>query len=120
MAMPGLRAFVVAATVAATGAGSLALAPRPAAAHEGPSFDCTAAMTAIENMICQDGQLSGFDLELDRLYRAQLKAARQAGAERVRRLKAEQSAWLAERNACEAYKCVVAVYERRIDALEGR
>ncbi|MBL6456433.1 DUF1311 domain-containing protein [Belnapia sp. T6] len=73
-----------------------------------PSFDCRAAATPLERLICAEPRLAGLDASLAGAYRAHLAAAPNP-AERDRRI-AEQRRWLAARTAT----CpVIEVAERR-------
>jgi len=59
-----------------------------------PSFDCQAAYSAAERLICADAALARLDVQAARLYR---QARQQAGDANA--LKKEQLAWLRERDA---------------------
>ena len=77
----------------------LLLPALPAAAQEGPSFDCAKAATRVEKQICDDWTLSAYDRWVAELYR-DLRGALDAEGQAA--LKAEQRAWLKqERNSCE-------------------
>lgn len=84
----------------------------------GPSFDCSAAATAVEQTICADARLAELDVTLDRAYRD--------AADRLTRIafgvvKVEQTAWLARRDACGAdTACIESAYSDRIGAIERR
>jgi uncharacterized protein len=79
----------------------LASAPVPV---RGPSFDCRAAATRAERMICADPWLRALDLGVARFY----AAARRPGAARAQR------AWLAERDACTTAACLRVALEERL------
>jgi uncharacterized protein len=65
---------------------------KPAAADEiKPSFDCTAARSAAEKMICSDAQLASWDQTLAEVYADTLRAGRTD--------KAAQIEWLKRRDA---------------------
>ena len=89
----------------------------PAAAQEGPSFDCAKAATKVEKQICDDWTLSAYDRWVAQLYK-ELRA--KLIAEFQEALKHEQREWLkGDRNACEKAKadalwsCVYRAYQRR-------
>lgn len=86
--------------------GWLAAGPGAAAGAEtGPSFDCRAAGTAVERLICSPGaglgELAGLDVRMAALYRAALARA-PAPDDGKGGLKAQQRRFLADRNACAA------------------
>lgn len=96
----------------------------PAAAQEGPSFDCAKATTKVEKQICDDWTLSAYDRWVAQLYK-DLRGALDAKGQEA--LKAEQRAWLKdERNACEKAKPTAeldasgAIWSCLYSAYEGR
>ena len=95
---------------------TLALWPAVAAAE--PSFRCTGDLTRAERTICRDDALGTLDRQVSAAY----KRAYRAGDRREqRRLKAEQGAWLAYRNACLTNaRCLKARYQTRLGELGGR
>jgi uncharacterized protein len=77
------------------------------------SFDCQLARTTVEQLICNDTQLSGADEELSQLYQRVL-----AGAGDQAALKAEQRQWLTTvRNRCADLACLENAYAARFTAL---
>lgn len=103
---------------------ALLLPALPAAAQEGPSFDCAKAATKVEKQICEDWTLSAFDRWVAQLYK-ELRGALDAKGQEA--LKAEQRAWLKEeRNACEKAKATAeldaagALWSCLYRAYEGR
>ncbi len=86
-----------------------------------PSFDCDKADGSIEELICQDEQLTALDRRLAEVYRA---AARKAANEKPPVLKAEQRGWIKGRNACwksdDTRSCVETAYRLRIAELQAR
>jgi uncharacterized protein YecT (DUF1311 family) len=65
-----------------------------------PSFDCRRAATMVEKEICGGPELSTMDREVDALYQRALLTLDKTNGER---LKKDQRAWVAERNACEDF-----------------
>ena len=88
---------------------------------EGPSFDCSNASGRIEEMICDDDELSALDRKLDRIYAAALKKAIN---QRPPMLKAQQRGWIKGRNDCWKGKhprgCAASSYRLRIAELQAR
>jgi uncharacterized protein len=88
---------------------------------EGPSFDCDKASGSIEEMVCNDDELSALDRKLDRVYAASLK---KAISQRPPMLRAEQRGWIKGRNDCWKSKgprsCVESTYRLRIAELQAR
>ncbi len=103
-----MRSWISLVGLAAASAAAQAQPTRGAAPAPGPSFDCTAAGSAVENMICTDDRLRAMDLGLERFYAS---ARRGPQARRVLR---EQRTWLARRNACANRACL---YEALTDRL---
>ncbi|WP_042442291.1 lysozyme inhibitor LprI family protein [Azospirillum sp. B510] len=62
-----------------------------------PSFDCKAASTPVEKAICADPKLGDADKEIADSYKALQDLS---GAADRDRLRAEQRAWLGQRNQC--------------------
>jgi uncharacterized protein len=76
------------------------------------SFDCAKAATPVEKAICTDGELSGLDEEMARLY----KRAMQHGD--AGEIKSGQKTWLKERNGCgNDNGCIKDQYNYRISDL---
>ncbi|HEY0835885.1 MAG TPA: lysozyme inhibitor LprI family protein [Azospirillum sp.] len=67
------------------------------AARSAPSFDCKAVGTPVEKAICADPKLAAADQELADAYK-HLVGLLDAGAKDT--LRAEQRAWLGQRNQC--------------------
>ncbi len=87
-----------------------------------PGFNCSAAQTPMERLICMDGQLSAADGTLSAVYRD----VRQAKPSEAERITTEQRAWVRERNqTCDVAKldrpvaisCVLNQYQSRIATL---
>lgn len=72
----------------------------PAAAADGPSFDCAKATTRVERAICATPALAALDREIAGHIVGRLRGASPERAEAVRR---EQRAWLRSRNECERH-----------------
>ncbi len=79
------------------------------------SFACQRAKLPAEIAICSDPTLSVEDEELARRYSPLIKSA---PAEPAKTIKAEQKAWLAERNACASdMQCLMGSYRMRLQRL---
>jgi uncharacterized protein YjbI with pentapeptide repeats/uncharacterized protein YecT (DUF1311 family) len=78
------------------------------------SFDCAAAGTRVERMICAEGaySLRQLDRELAAVYRRAVAADPSVAA--------SQRAWLAERDRCADSICLERAYAARAGALVGR
>ncbi len=100
-------------------------APRPATpqaseptpvptAQARPAFDCAAARSAAQQMICNDPELAAADRRMNRAYVAALAAG--APEDQLRN---EQQDWLGIREdaARHSRRAVAAIYEQRIDDL---
>ncbi|WP_429041527.1 MliC family protein [Aeromonas media] len=98
--------------------GTLALMPLLASAAT-PSFDCTKAHSAAEQLVCQDAGLAALDNELATLYP---KAMNQLSAEQQKTEKAMQRGWIKGRNECwkesDSRQCVEESYQLRITELQ--
>lgn len=77
-----------------------------------PTFDCAAATTTVEKLICSDTRLGRLDVELLKVYRLQMASSADPAE-----LKASQKAWIKQRNRCQDVQCVTGYYERRIAEL---
>jgi uncharacterized protein len=88
-------------------------APVPARAA---SFDCKKAASAVEKMICADGELSAFDRKLARAY----ERAQSLTPEPFH-LQDDQRDWLRKtREACADVACLRNAYAQRIAELEAQ
>ncbi|MFM5194199.1 MliC family protein [Aeromonas media] len=98
--------------------GTLALMPLLASAAT-PSFDCTKAHSAAEQLVCQDAGLAALDNELAALYP---KAMSQLSAEQQKTEKEMQRGWIKGRNECwkesDSRQCVEDSYQLRITELQ--
>ena len=82
----------------------------PAESVAKPSFDCGAAVTPVERLICTDSALAQGDVDVAAAY----KAAR-ARVSDAARLRTEQSSWrTAVRDSCADAQCVSAAQRRRV------
>lgn len=94
------------------------VAPSPARAA---SFPCAKATTPTEKAICADQGLSKLDERLAAAYRSALNQLSGSSPEEGKAqaaLKADQRAWLGERNGCGGdVSCLRAVQERRLAVL---
>jgi len=102
---------------------SLALLGLAGAAHaqSGPSFDCTAADGAVEELICTTPELSALDRELAALY--PLTEGSLTG-EAAQTLRAYQRGWIKGRNDCwkagdDMARCAAEAYATRIYELRS-
>ncbi|MBK1647412.1 DUF3298 domain-containing protein [Rhabdochromatium marinum] len=93
--------------------GALSLLPTVTTAA---SFDCSQAAHPVEQLICNEAELSSLDQRLATLYQ---QAREKVGAD-IKPLQAQQRDWLTERNACDTSECVAEAYRQRIAALEIR
>jgi uncharacterized protein len=89
---------------------------------ESPSFDCSKAEAgSIEEMICNDPELTALDVKLAGVYKEALKKAQN---EHPPVLKAEQRGWIKGRNECwksdDKKKCVEESYTMRIAELQAK
>ncbi|WP_108879713.1 lysozyme inhibitor LprI family protein [Anderseniella sp. Alg231-50] len=82
-----------------------------------PSFDCSKAATAVENMICDHQKIAQLDSDLADAYKTALRDSPWASANR--RIRAEQKQWIAQRNRCETPRCLRQSYHQRISVLYG-
>ncbi|MEB5776041.1 lysozyme inhibitor LprI family protein [Aeromonas caviae] len=98
--------------------GTLALMPLLASAAT-PSFDCTKAHSAAEQLVCQDAGLAALDNELAALYP---KAIANFSPEQAKEEKAIQRGWIKGRNECwkesNSRQCVEESYQTRITELQ--
>lgn len=74
------------------------------------SFDCKKATSKVEKTICDSNDLSKLDSELAETYK---EAVRKDPS-----IRADQSKWLKQRNACTDAKCLSKEYKERISELE--
>ena len=91
-----------------------------AQAKSSASFDCRKAAGEVEKSVCADPRLGQLDQRLAKLWRSYLNAF--ADDHRLLKvIRGEQTAWLAQRNACKSDgACVGKAYEKRYDLLAGR
>jgi uncharacterized protein len=86
-----------------------------AASAQGPSFNCIAASSPDEVLICQNSQLSALDRRMSGMYfrlRNNLFDARRG------ELEASQARWMRERVGCgRDFGCVLDAYQKRIAEL---
>lgn len=98
--------------------GTLAFMPLLASAAT-PSFDCTKAQGAAEQLICEDAGLAALDNELAALYP---KAIANFSPEQAKTEKAMQRGWIKGRNECwkdaDPGKCIESSYQTRITELQ--
>ncbi len=92
----------------------------PVLAQEGPSFDCAAAETTAEELVCGDADLAALDRLVAERYAAALEVVQnqEAGAvEAADTLRASQRGWIGGRDECwksdDPRACVEWEYQRR-------
>lgn len=73
-----------------------------------PSFDCKAARSVVERLICSDFELAAWDRVLDEQYQLAMLETKDQEA-----LRSAQRRWLAQRNRCSDWQCVQEAYEKR-------
>jgi uncharacterized protein len=94
------------------GLAGAALLPQGAGAQ---TFDCRYAQRPAERAICQDRILSQLDVQMSNLY---FSLINRVGPHMARIIRADQQAWLRDRNACGYHiGCVDSAYRRRISQL---
>lgn len=91
-------------------------------AQTSPSFDCTKPEKgSIEQMVCQDVELSALDNKMAQVY---AEATQKAVDEHPPMLKAEQRGWVKGRDDCwksdDRRACVITSYRDRIAELQAR
>lgn len=92
----------------------------PAAAGEGPSFNCVGVKRWVERTICGDPALAEKDLAMSRAYSSFVDQYVEGGGEGtdISPIVREQRAWIAKRNQCRTRSCLHRVYDERIAALD--
>ena len=76
------------------------------------SFDCAKAGAKVEQIICDNPDISMLDDELDIAYKAAVK-----GSQQVEIIKQAQKQWLRERNDCIDANCLKLAYKSRLVSL---
>jgi uncharacterized protein YecT (DUF1311 family) len=89
------------------------LAALPALPARAASFDCKAKLTAMEQFICDDAELSAADEKLAAAYAAALTAA---DAKHWEALRKDQRKWVVQRNGA----CTLGDYENVSNQLAGK
>ena len=79
------------------------------------SFDCRAASTQVERMICTESRLSEGDERVALAYRTALQMAAQPDA-----VRADQRQWVRMLGACRNSACVASAQDMRLAQLGGR
>jgi uncharacterized protein YecT (DUF1311 family) len=80
-----------------------------------PSFDCKAANSRVESLICEDSILSTLDRTMSENYGHMIAAGL---ADDVRNeLISSQRDWLASRDSCTDRDCLFSMYRERLDAV---
>lgn len=73
------------------------------------SFDCSKASRKVENLVCQDADLSRFDEELSAAYKDVARTASDP-----KELRSDQRKWIARRNECANTDCLREMYLKRL------
>jgi len=93
--------------------------PYSAAMAKEPSFNCDAAKTKVEKLVCEDKLLSALDAKMAAVY----KEARAKNA-KDKSIAAGQVDWMKRRNKCEndpeLYDCVKREYALRLSYLQAK
>lgn len=108
-----VAAFLAHARRARTIAAALVLFVLPSLAAAA-GFDCSKAASAVERRLCADPTLSRMDHEMSEAYAHLLATTQDADA-----WKADQRAWLAERNRCHDDSCLRYEYSERTTVLRA-
>jgi uncharacterized protein YecT (DUF1311 family) len=101
----------------------LASLPMLALAQDGPSFDCAAAASSAEELVCTDADLAALDRRLVDRFAAAVGVARSldSGAEETETtLRAYQRGWFSGRDACWKEPDLRACVEREYLFREGQ
>ncbi|WP_130472721.1 lysozyme inhibitor LprI family protein [Candidatus Magnetaquicoccus inordinatus] len=78
------------------------------------SFDCSKAASAVEKMICGNGELAGLDEKLGQLYKQAVNQSKNSDLQ-----KEQQINWLRQvRNKCTTVDCLANAYRLRINELQ--
>ena len=93
----------------------LALFASIAGTAQGASFDCQRAGTRVEHLICDSVDLDSLDAQLQGAYLGALDRSLHPDS-----VKAQQIAWLKSRETCADAKCLIALYQQRIEALSAQ
>jgi uncharacterized protein len=72
----------------------------PAVAQDGPSFNCAAATTAGEELVCSDAELAALDRRLQSRFEAAVAAAEARRPDALADLRAMQRGWVKGRDDC--------------------
>jgi uncharacterized protein len=91
-----------------------------------PSFDCSSTRHEIQDLVCEDQELSALDRKLADLFERGLTTleAMPNSAPQVRHFKAYELRWSRKRNECAESRdpraCTLESYQRRISELQAR
>lgn len=95
----------------------LVLAPIAPDAQPRASFPCSAARSQTEKALCSTAALAAFDTSVAQAYKLVLQRC-EAVAACVQRQRAQQAAWIRQRNKCVADAlCLAGAMRARLDAL---
>lgn len=83
-----------------------------------PSFDCSTAKNAVEELVCDDSELSNLDMQVEKAYEKALNNAK--NPLRIKRLKRLRLNWLKKRNACRDKSCLIESYKSYLSVLETK
>lgn len=85
-----------------------------------PSFDCTKAATNSERAICGSMPLAKLDVSVAQSYKTAARDMQKAGQSALAALKAQQRAWLMQRNRCRSdLVCLEKAMSSRLEAIES-
>jgi uncharacterized protein len=78
----------------------LTMGATPTLARDGPSFDCEAASTSAEELVCSDPELAALDRRLQERFSAAVAAAQTRLPSALPDLRAMQRGWVKGRDDC--------------------
>lgn len=86
---------------------------------EGPSFNCSKALSLSEKAICASAALSHLDFRLGQMWKKMLEDFDLDDGQTAQ-IKSDQRAWLIRRNECkQSAKCIGELYQDRLSVLDG-
>lgn len=96
----------------------LLLSSAPVASAQNPSFDCEAARSDVQRLICGDDEFAAMDLELATAFAGALA---RASAQGVTDLQHDQDSWVETRDRCgrtsDIRACTLSAYAERLGQL---
>lgn len=86
---------------------------------EGPSFNCSKALSLSEKAICASAALSHLDFRLGQMWKKMLEDFDLDDGQTAQ-IKSDQRAWLIRRNECkQSANCLGKLYQDRLSVLDG-